>query len=441
MLEKIDRLRNIGLFARHDEDGSSEFGPLTLIFGENGVGKTTLAAVIDSLRESSPDSIVRRRSLPGDKAPEASVTLDGVTYAFDGASWDAQPPYDTVDVFCPDFVNRNVYAGGGVGPDHRRNLCELVLGRHAVADVVKLAAATDASTNAASERKRLEGELRQLVKPVHTLDEFVRLGEDPDIDKKLAAAVKALAEARSAEATAKRLVPSAVHAVAVDRTLIDRMLTATNDQVGTDVATVVREHVEQHLDQQGEEWLSYGAVHTFDDACPFCGQDVSGVELVEAIRAYFGDQYRALVDSIQADIASLRVTLGSVALAGVRTEMASQIAIAASWGEQYTVDVVALNATLEHAEAEWKKAAASLKELIDRKVSAPLDAISPREADTVVAGYEAAIAVLEPVNQVLRDCAAAAVAHKSQVSTANVNELTASAQRLENQKARFEPLA
>ena len=412
---------------------------MTVIYGENGVGKTTLAAVVDSMRESSPEAMVRRRSLPGTIPPEASVTLDGVTYVFDGASWSAQPPYDTVDVFCPDFVNRNVYMGGSVGPDNKRNLCELVLGRQAVADVDRLAAATDAATSAVKEGKRLDGELRQLIKPVHTVAEFMKLTQDADIEDKHAAAVKALAEARSAEATAKRLVPSAVVLPVIDRTLIDRILSATTDKVGADVAAIVRDHVKDHLDQKGEEWLTYGAAHADNDACPFCGQDLRDVKLVEAIRTYFGDEYRSFIDGIQGDIAALRNALGSDTLSAFRTDMASQIAIAASWNEQSPVDVVALNAALDQADREWQAAATQMKALLQKKLGSPLDAVPLQEADSALAGYEEALASLKPVNDALTACSVAAAAHKAKVSGANVDELIKGIQRLDDQKARHEP--
>ena len=75
MLERIERIAKTGLFEDHTHAPGCEFGAVTLVYGENGVGKSTLAAVLDSLRERNASEIIRRRSLPGDVAPTVIVRL------------------------------------------------------------------------------------------------------------------------------------------------------------------------------------------------------------------------------------------------------------------------------------------------------------------------------------------------------------------------------
>ena len=135
MLEQFEKITKVGLFEDHTHEPGCDFGDATLVYGENGVGKSTLAAILDSLRENNANEITRRRSLPGDVPPAVTVKIGGRTYEFTGKEWDAQPPYDTLDVFFPGFVTRNVHAATGVDAEHRRNLCELVLGRKAVEKV------------------------------------------------------------------------------------------------------------------------------------------------------------------------------------------------------------------------------------------------------------------------------------------------------------------
>src|SRR4030042_875200 len=129
MLEKIDKINKVGLFEAYTHSAGCEFGEVTIVYGENGVGKSTIAAILDSLRERNSAELVRRTSLPGVVAPSVVVTLNGKTYPFDGQNWDDQPPYDTLDIFYPGFVTRNVHAATGIDPEHRRNLCALILGR------------------------------------------------------------------------------------------------------------------------------------------------------------------------------------------------------------------------------------------------------------------------------------------------------------------------
>ncbi len=141
MLERFESVNKVGLFEDYSHSPGHDFGEVTLIYGENGVGKSTLAAILDSLRERNAREIIRRRSLPGDVAPTVAISLGGKVYTFDETNWDDQPPHDTIEVFYPGFVTRNIHAATAVDSDHRRNLCELVLGRKAVEKVTRLAQA------------------------------------------------------------------------------------------------------------------------------------------------------------------------------------------------------------------------------------------------------------------------------------------------------------
>src|SRR3989338_2402052 len=185
MLEKFGSVNKIGLFENYSHSSGCDFGEVTLIYGENGVGKSTLAAILDSLREGNADEIIRRRSLPGNVAPNAVVRLNGKDYTFNGSNWDSQLPHDTLDVFYPGFVTRNVHSATGVDPEHRRNLCEFVIGRKAVDKVARLANADTESRTALSDLKATEKQLQSLIKGSDSLEVFLGLPSDPKIDENI----------------------------------------------------------------------------------------------------------------------------------------------------------------------------------------------------------------------------------------------------------------
>ena len=99
MLERFESINKVGLFEDYSHSPDRDLGEVTLIYGENGVGKSTLAAILDSLRERNPAEIIRRTSLPGDVDPTVAVRLNGKVYTFDDYDWDDQPPDDTLDIF------------------------------------------------------------------------------------------------------------------------------------------------------------------------------------------------------------------------------------------------------------------------------------------------------------------------------------------------------
>ncbi len=62
-LREIEYVENIGRFERGQSVAGATFGPCTLVFGENGWGKSTLADLLRSLTTNNPDIVIGRKTL------------------------------------------------------------------------------------------------------------------------------------------------------------------------------------------------------------------------------------------------------------------------------------------------------------------------------------------------------------------------------------------
>lgn len=442
MLERFERVNKVGLFEDYTHSPGCELGEVTLIYGENGVGKSTLAAILDSLRERNAGELVRRRSLPGDVAPAVVVRLNGKDYIFDGHDWDDQPHYDTLDVFYPGFVTRNVHAATGVDPEHRRNLCELVLGRIAIEKVTRLALADSEGRAALTEMKVIDKQLELLIKKPDTLETFLGLPNAPEIDQRMEKVRAELKEAQSKDAILARVVPKEVPLPQVDRNAIAQLLEKSDEGIAENVAAVVRTHIKEHLDHQGETWLEYGEKHIgADGKCPFCAQDTATSDLVTAIRSYFSAEYRSFTKSLFLEIERIRERLGSAVFAQIHAGVASQLAAAAQWADVMPIDQSTVVTTLDEAEAAWKCGATKLGAVVANKQAKPLERMEPSMADEAVVEYERALGILMNVNIILDASAKKAEERKAALAKADTAEIEKRLYRLENQKTRFEPLA
>jgi len=443
VLERIDRLKNVGLFRDYSRTADEcDFRLFTLIFGENGVGKSTLSAVLDSLRERAPVTLIRRRSLPGNLPAEAVVTIGGKAYTFDGVNWDDQPPENTLDVFCPEFVNRNVYAGKSVESGHRRNLCEFVLGRNAVADVEKLAKADEAARLALEDSRRAEARLQAMARGVHTIDEYLALPFDSDIEVRISDASRALAEAKSAELIISRPLASPVVLPAMNSARLSGLLSETSSAIDAAAVAKVRAHVVGRLDAHGEEWLSYGANHMEAGICPFCAQDLGGSEIANAIGSFFGEEYRQLIRRVNSEVAWVRSEFGPHVINSLASLIVGQLAVAVPWTDQYAIDQSLVEQLLVEAREAWSRGATDLELLCARKLSNPLDAIAPLALQEPVAAIDEALVLLNRVNALLEGSASAAEEYKVSVAVADVSQLTRALAQFENQRDRhLEPAA
>jgi wobble nucleotide-excising tRNase len=124
-------LRNIGQFDSVDEAANVPLSHLTLIYAENGRGKTTLAAILRSLASGDPLSITERRRLTATHAPHAVIDCIGgpPSAMFQANAWNRSLP--NLTVFDDIFIDENVYSGLAVEADQRQHLHELILGRRA----------------------------------------------------------------------------------------------------------------------------------------------------------------------------------------------------------------------------------------------------------------------------------------------------------------------
>jgi len=442
MLERFERINKIGLFDSYVHSPGCDLSIVTLIYGENGVGKSTLAAILDSLRERNGGELLRRRSLPGNVLPTTCVMMNGKVYKFDGRDWDDQPPYDTLEVFFPGFVNRNVHAAVSVDPDHRRNLCEFVLGRTAVEKVTRLAQADAEGRSALAEKKAIESQLHLLIKNPDNLDTYLSFPNDPNIGALIAKVRAELVKAQSKDSILLRPVAKAITLPVVNQQAIGALLEKSVDGIGKDVANIIQEHIKKHLNKDGEKWLEYGVSQAVAESiCPFCAQDIRASSLVATIRSYFSSEYREFTESLSKEIQEVCDQLALGNHSHFCNDFAAQVVIASQWTDDFPIDPAAMSTTIKEAERALKTGAQKLDELFARKRASPLERMDPCLADEGLAYYRRGLSMLEKVNDLLSQSGSRADARKASLSIADTSEIELRLNHLENQKERFEPLA
>jgi wobble nucleotide-excising tRNase len=79
MIEKIISIKNIGRFHDCNLRGDVAFRKLTLIFAENGRGKTTLCAILRSLMTGQHEFISERKTLGTNNPASAHIRIGGNT--------------------------------------------------------------------------------------------------------------------------------------------------------------------------------------------------------------------------------------------------------------------------------------------------------------------------------------------------------------------------
>ena len=131
MIERISDVQGIGLLNQANGKPYT-LKKSTFLYADNGRGKSTLASIFQSLSTGDASAILSRKTVDGTVAQRVSLQFNsGHKVEFDKGKWSELRP--EIHVFDVGFIDRNVYSGGSVNTDHRKNLLEFALGEPAVA--------------------------------------------------------------------------------------------------------------------------------------------------------------------------------------------------------------------------------------------------------------------------------------------------------------------
>ena len=109
MLSKIV-IRNVGVLRAFDTFNAPKLDKLTLVYGRNGRGKSTLTSVLRAARDGEAATVLGRKSLGnGGAAPEVVLVAAAGNVIFKNGAWNTKGA--PVEVFDTTFITDNVYAG------------------------------------------------------------------------------------------------------------------------------------------------------------------------------------------------------------------------------------------------------------------------------------------------------------------------------------------
>ena len=435
MIVRIRLLRNIGQFDSVSAGATIPLARLTLVYSENGRGKTTLAAVLRSLATGDPVPIAERRRLAAQHPPHVVVECSGGPQAaiFENNAWNRTLP--RLMVFDDVFIDENVHSGLTVQAHHRQNLHELILGAQAVAlsrGLQELVARIE------THNKELRAKERAIswdAKGPYSVDQFCALPGRADIDDAIQEAARALAAAREQDPV--RTTPSfqSLNLPGFDLASIERLL--RQDLPALDSATLRR--IQAHLasiGQGAEAWVADGIRRTAQgqgavgsDACPFCGQALGGSALIQHYRAYFSDAYASLKRDVSTALAAVNQIHGREVPAGFERALRVTVERRQFWSRFCEVAEVTLDTAA--IVRDWEAAREAVVAQLSAKQAAPLEAMQlSAESRTLVSRFEAHRDTITAINQRLREANQAIEVTKERVANANPTALADDLARL-----------
>lgn len=439
MITRLQLLRNIGQFDNVAAAATIPLTRLSLIYAENGRGKTTLSAILRSLGTGDPVPIAERHRLAAAHAPHIVVECTGgpPPAMFENGAWNRTLP--DIAVFDDVFVDQNVCSGLAVDPAHRQNLHELILGSQGVALNRQLQQLVEQIERHNRTLRTRADAIPATARGNFTVDQFCELQPRADIDAAIQESERNLAAVRAQDSIRNAPLFESLSLPLIDTDAIEAVLGREIADIDAGALERVRRHF-AGIGRGGEEWVVAGMDRVPADAssCPFCAQDLAGSTVFAHYRAYFSAEYAALVRAIGEALTQFNRQHG----ADMQSAFERAIRVAserrAFWAPfrelpEFAVDTAAI------ARA-WGAAREAVVAALQSKQSSPLERQSlSKEAREAIAAYqehrqgiEALSARLTAANEGLRLV-------KEQAAAGDAAAIAADLARLQATKARHTP--
>ncbi len=402
VISKFIAIRNIGKFASCNASGDVTFRRLTLILGENGKGKTTLGDILRSLSTGKPDYILGRKTLGSATAPFAQVLLDGNNIVtFKDGKWDA--PGLRVAIYDSTFVDENVHSGNHIDHGHRKNLYGVIVGEEGVV-LAKKVDEYDASIRELNKDIASKANVvRALLPAGFTLETFLALTPDADIDAKIADKQSEIATLGRAKEIKEKDSLTGISLPQLPQNF-EALLAKLLDDISKEAESRVKQHLGTHARPGGEQWIAQGLPLANGQQCPFCGQEVSGLDLMSAYQKYFGATYAAFKKELASLQESVDNAFGEAALLIMQKTLTDNAALVAFWSDFVTPAIPEL------AFADIRTALEALRSAATSRLQAKVE--SPLESIPANAGFELA-------GEVYRGIGETAAAYNNALAEAN----------------------
>ncbi|MGP9576330.1 AAA family ATPase, partial [Halomonas sp. AOP42-C1-46] len=323
MLERIQKIENVGNYSRALA-GRLPLGRVSVIYGENRNGKSTLCDILYSLSINDPQLVLDRKSVVQGQEPDAINPQIELKFSdrqqaikFRNSEWDSQLSEESnLYIFDHGFIHRNVMAGTKYSRENSTNFSGFILGESIAAfdalEVRNQQLRIDRQT-LSKHKAELEG---------HEIGDFTAFVELPAPAKtldELDADIQASKQAQEQIATQITNITQITQRSNLNCLSNDVSIAAISEEINNCLAlSMVNVHnaskaiVAEHKNKVNKKelfngWAASGVEHV-DEDCPFCGQELGAdaQELIESYRTAFDDTFQKFVRNTKAEVTRLR---------------------------------------------------------------------------------------------------------------------------------------
>ena len=373
MLKKFVTIKNVGKFRNHGVKGDIEFRKLSLIYGENARGKTTLCSILRSLQSGDSSFITEKKTAGSKEAPEVHVLTDSTSITFKHGAWSSK--YEKIAIFDSSYVAENVYSGDFIEHDHRKRLYQVTIGSEGVKLAQEIDLLDTESRTVASKLKEKKDLLGRYFRAPITLEGFLKIPEDTQVENKIAEKNKEIEAIQNSQAIKLRPTLSKI-TFPTPPADIETLLAQTLTDVSKQAEGRVRAHIEKHsMGANGPAWISDGLKYVKIEECPFCSQKISENDLLTAYRTFFSAEYQNLKISLSDLRSRISDAYSERKIGAIKTTLVQNKADADWWNTYTKLELPVVSGENEIAPV-LQRLAIAFDSLVEMKLKEPLEPLN-----------------------------------------------------------------
>jgi len=393
-----------------------------------------------SIAKDEPGFIEERATVDRGGTPEAKVlTVNKDQLHFKNRSWNGPVERIDINVFDSHFINKNIYSGNTLSHDHKKRLHRFVIGEKGQDLSDRIERLDSISRNTANHIRQIEKDInREIESDGLTINEFLKLPKPEDLEKEIEearAVVEGLKKASDIQEKDDLERPT-LPEIPLDE--IKAVLATTLDDISESAESKVSEHISHCMDEGGEEWVETGLAYLQDDECPFCGQDLQGVDLIEAYRDYFSEEYANLKSSVADVLQQVKTdVLPQGGWRSVDSAVDKNQSRHEFWEQHIDASHQVPSELSEQVEEVWNALRGALVDLLEKKKSAPLDSIQiVQNTKEALDAYDSFRDRMDDYRGIVSDVNEKIEAFKSELRSGSVAEAKADLAHLEDCQTR-----
>jgi wobble nucleotide-excising tRNase len=310
MLKRISSIKNIGAF-RECNGRQYQFNKITLIYGRNTYGKSTLGDIFSSLQTSVTNSLIARKTIPYDNSSSQNIELSfageqggtEVKSIYKNGTWiQSLPNTYKLSVYDDGFYHRNVFLGRNLTRDTKDSFNDFILGAKGVEKALVIKEKNRLLNASRLQKNKIE---TLVFSKVEKLYEFIELPLIDDIEianleldtARQEYAVLLKQKKQSEGIRARKNLTKIVNDLSFNTAVsdINKVLEFELNNQHEQAKLILAEHIEKnfHRPEGAEQWVQQGLNSLKGDNCNFCGQTLTpeANQLLDFYRQCFDDQF------------------------------------------------------------------------------------------------------------------------------------------------------